>query len=39
MLNQADVSFVDEKAYYREGSSTVEIDGQRLLAISQLFRD
>ncbi len=34
---QKDVSFVDGKAFYREASNTIEIEGPRLLAISKLF--
>lgn len=34
---QPQVSFVNEKAYSREGSSTVEIEGPRLVAVSKLF--
>lgn len=34
---QNDVSFVDDKAFYREGSNTVQIEGQKLLAVSKLF--
>ncbi len=34
---QNEVSFVDGKAYYREGSSTIEVEGQRLVAIAKLF--
>lgn len=35
---QGDVSFVDGKAFYREDSNTIEIQGPQLLAISRLFR-
>ncbi|NJD68810.1 MAG: DUF262 domain-containing protein [candidate division NC10 bacterium] len=35
---QTDVSFVSGKAYYREGSSTIEIEGPRLVAVSKLFK-
>ncbi|MDZ7697754.1 MAG: ATP-binding protein [Deltaproteobacteria bacterium] len=34
---QTDMSFVDGKAYYRENSNTIEIQGQKLLSISKLF--
>ena len=34
---QEDISFVDGKAYYRENSSTIEIQGQRLVSVSKLF--
>lgn len=34
---QKDMSFVDGKAYYRENSSTIEIQGQKLLSVSKLF--
>lgn len=34
---QSQVSFLGERAYTRENSSTVEITGKRLLAVSKLF--
>lgn len=34
---QKEVSFVGDKAFVREGSSTVEAEGRKLLAISSLF--
>ena len=34
---QRDLSFVGEKAFYRKGSSTVELTGQELVAVSKLF--
>ena len=34
---QNELSFVDGKAYYRENSSTIEIQGQKLVSISKLF--
>jgi hypothetical protein len=34
---QKEVSFVDDQAYIREGSSTVPISGKRLVAITKLF--
>jgi hypothetical protein len=34
---QNEMSFVDGKAYYRENSNTIEIQGQRLVSISKLF--
>ncbi|WP_413165656.1 helix-turn-helix domain-containing protein [Capilliphycus salinus ALCB114379] len=36
--SQKDVSFVGEKAFTRENSSTIEVTGPRLVAISQLFQ-
>lgn len=34
---QQGVSFVNEQAFYREGSSTIEIQGPKLIAVSKLF--
>ncbi len=34
---QNDVSFVGDKAFTRHDSSTVEVNGKELLAISKLF--
>lgn len=36
--SQQDVSFVGEKAFTRENSSTIEVKGRQLLAINQLFQ-
>ncbi len=38
VLSQKEVSFVGEKAFIRENSSTVEAKGPKLLAVSQLFQ-
>lgn len=35
--SQTDVSFVNGKFYYRKNSSTVEVQGQQLVAIAKLF--
>jgi uncharacterized protein with ParB-like and HNH nuclease domain len=35
--NQQEISFVGEKAFIREGSSTVVLEGRKLLAVQQLF--
>ncbi|MFB2934554.1 hypothetical protein ACE1B6_04690 [Aerosakkonemataceae cyanobacterium BLCC-F154] len=35
---QKEISFVGEKAFIREDSSTVEAKGPKLLAVSQLFQ-
>lgn len=35
---QTDVSFIENKAFTRKGSSTVEIKGPELIAVSKLFR-
>jgi hypothetical protein len=34
---QRDLSFIGEQAFYRKGSSTVELKGQELVAVSKLF--
>lgn len=34
---QKEVSFVDEKAFVRENSSTIEATGKKLLSVNQLF--
>jgi hypothetical protein len=36
--SQQDVSFVGEKAFTRENSSTIEVKGRQLLAINQFFQ-
>ena len=35
---QRDISFVSARAFYRENSNTIEIQGQKLVAISKFFR-
>lgn len=35
---QKNVSFLGEKSFIREGSSTVAVEGRRLLAVSELFK-
>lgn len=35
---QADISFVGDKSYYRENDNTIEISGQRLVAIAKKFK-
>ncbi len=35
---QKDVSFVGDKAFIREGSSTIEVAGPKLMAIIKLFQ-
>ena len=35
---QEDVSFVGDQAFSREGSSTIAVEGPRLLAVSKLFK-
>jgi hypothetical protein len=34
---QSDVSFASGQAYSREGSSTIEVQGPRLVAVTRLF--
>ena len=36
---QKDISFVDNRAFYRESSNTIEVNGQQLAAVAKLFTD